>query len=116
MGMNLKQRLGLRVKASRERAGLTQEQLATQIGRTPESVSNLERGQTLPSLTTLELIGRCLDTPLRDFLDDDPGARELGRKRLELEIRAKALIRSLADEDLEIAVKQIEALANRGGI
>lgn len=45
MADELKRRLGLTVQAARRRAGLTQEGLAAQIARTPESVSNIERGR-----------------------------------------------------------------------
>ena len=40
----LKRRFGKRVQGLREAQGLTQEQLAAQIGRSVDTVSNIERG------------------------------------------------------------------------
>lgn len=113
MAISLKKRIGLRVKLGREQASLTQEQLAALVDRTPETISNIERGQTLPSLGTLESLGCHLNRSLRDFLDDDENVRSATRRRLELETKLQHLIRALSDQDLEIAFKQIAALAGR---
>ena len=47
---DLKERLSTTVQLARKRLGMTQEELAAAIERTPESVSNIERGRQLPSL------------------------------------------------------------------
>lgn len=41
---DLKQRFGRRVQALREAAGLTQDELAERIDRTPDTIGNIERG------------------------------------------------------------------------
>ncbi len=46
-------RVGLRIKAAREGAGLTQEQLSERIDVTPQYVSDLERGVVGISTATL---------------------------------------------------------------
>lgn len=48
--------IGERVKMARERNGLTQEQFAELINKTPQFVSDLERGVSGISLDTLRLI------------------------------------------------------------
>lgn len=111
MGLTLAQRIGLRIKAFRNERGLTQEQLADLIGRTVESVSNIERGHTLPRLQTLEKIGRRLDAPLADFFDRDTAGAPDKQRRAELQAIVTARLQALSDADLEIAAKQIEALA-----
>lgn len=47
---------GEQIKLARESAGLTQEQFAELIDRTPQFISDLERGVTGISLDTLKII------------------------------------------------------------
>ena len=47
---DLNRSIGLRIKTARERAGLTQEQLAEQINRSTQFVSTIERGVAGPSV------------------------------------------------------------------
>jgi DNA-binding XRE family transcriptional regulator len=49
---DLKEYLSATVQLARKRLGMTQEEQAAGIGRTPDSVSNIERGRQLPSLDT----------------------------------------------------------------
>lgn len=58
MARNIDRRIGRRVKELRQAKQLTQEQLAEQIDRTVDTISNLERGA---SLTRLEVILRIAD-------------------------------------------------------
>ncbi len=109
--MDLKRRIGLRVKTARTQCGLTQEQLAELIGKTTETVSNIERGHTLPPLDTLESIATNVRAALRDFFDDAELLVESDRQRLELEARLLQLSRMLSPRDLKVAVAQVEALA-----
>ena len=67
--MDLKQHIGIRVRAARTRRGLTQEGVAEQIGKAAETVSNIERGQTLTGLDTLERLSRCLQIPVSEFFE-----------------------------------------------
>lgn len=116
MGGSLKQGLGLRVRAARQRVGLTQEELAGRVSRTPESISNIERGLQAPSVETLAELARILDVPIADFFD------ALGRsesvkssERLALELSLSELARSLTDRDLAVAVAQVSALLQHRG-
>ena len=107
---SLKATLGARVRAARQHIDLTQEALAAQIGRTPESVSNIERGLQLPNIETLVELGRILGIPVGEFFDgssDEPSSRSM--ERLDLEARLRVLTRALSDRDLAIAVKQVSA-------
>ena len=111
--MELKQIIGARVRAARKRRGYTQEQLADLIGRTVETVSNVERGRTIPTLETLDRLGHSLDVPLREFFDDRRDFAEVSNRRLELELRLTEFVRSMSDDDLEVAVNQVAILADR---
>lgn len=54
--------IGARIQLSRERAGLTQEQLAEAIDRSPQFISTIERGVAGPSLETVVLLCTTLGT------------------------------------------------------
>jgi len=108
MSGSLKKVLGLRVRAARQHRDLTQEELAAQIGRTPESVSNIERGLQLPSLDTLVELGRILGVPVAEFFDEDSGSSR-SAERVSQEARLREVARSLTDRDLDIAIKQLSA-------
>jgi DNA-binding XRE family transcriptional regulator len=45
--------LGTAIRAAREKAGLTQEEVARQIELHPMTYGGIERGRLLPSITTL---------------------------------------------------------------
>ncbi len=113
MGDELKRRLGLTVQAARRRAGLTQEALASLIDRTPESVSNIERGRQLPTIETLVDLGRALGVPLSDFLDGidvTSGGPALSRERVQQEAKLREVARGLSDRDLGLALTLAEAM------
>ncbi len=69
MKNNFKKLIGKRVREARKDKGLTQEELATLIDKTVETVSNIERGIKLPGLATLEDIRKVLDVKLSDLVD-----------------------------------------------
>ena len=54
--------IGARIQLSRERAGLTQEQLAEAIDRSTQFISTIERGVAGPSLETVVLLCATLGT------------------------------------------------------
>ena len=56
--------LAERVRRARERAGMTQAELASRIGSTQPAVARLEAGGTTPSLHTLRRIAVALDLEL----------------------------------------------------
>jgi transcriptional regulator with XRE-family HTH domain len=79
-GHELRRRFGNKVRELRDAKGLTQEQLADRIGRSVDTVSNIERGLNATRLETAHQLADVLGIRLRDLfdLDDerDPGERE----------------------------------------
>lgn len=69
MGSDVEKRLGRQVAAYRKSAALTQEALAERVKVTPETISRLERGSTVPGLATIENVARALNVELRDLFD-----------------------------------------------
>ncbi len=60
----IQRQLGLRIKSFRKSKNLTQDDLSTIIGIEPANVSNIERGISFPSKTTLfALIEKCKIEP-----------------------------------------------------
>jgi|GEM_PF-3583320 len=58
---------GKRVRKLRKARGLTQENLAEKIGKTVDTVSNIERGFTSTPIPTMELIAEALEVELQEF-------------------------------------------------
>ena len=64
-----RQHLGARIKAGRERAGLTQQELADRVGITRVYVAKLEGAdRDSPSLPVLERIAKAIGVKLVDLL------------------------------------------------
>ena len=99
--------IGRRIKAARERKGLTQEELAEEVDLSPMHVSVIERGVKLPKLETLINIANALDVSadvlLQDVVNNQTKlcaseASELFlRLRREDQRRALAVLRSFVD-------------------
>lgn len=63
--------LGDRVKSRREKAGLTQYELAMKAGMRPEAVSRIETGKSPASLASLHKIAPVLGTTIDELLKDE---------------------------------------------
>ena len=66
---DLKVTFGTRLQVMRNMKGITQEQLAAEVGITVESVSNIERGIHGPRFDNLEKIARALDIPVKELFE-----------------------------------------------
>jgi len=106
---NVKRIVGQRIRAARKAAGLTQETLGEQVGRTKETISKVERGKSMPAVKDLLRLTGQLDTTLASLFVGVEMEHE-NRKRIAQEERAMAVLRRLDDKRLEIAIRQIEAL------
>lgn len=103
MSLTLSQKIGLRIRSLRKRKGITQEKLADLTEKTPETISNIERGVSAPSLQTLELLSRHLSAPIRELFDFDLSAAK-SRRRAELEEQLHGMVSQLGDEALETVI------------
>jgi len=65
--MDILEKLGRSIKASRKAAGLTQAKLAEMTDLSDNFIALVERGQRSPSIHTLDKIATALDIPLAEF-------------------------------------------------
>lgn len=113
MSMDLKQHVGIRVRAARQKRQLTQERVGEMVGKTAESISNIERGHVLPPLDTLYSIAQHLDVPMGFFFEDMDRPNVVARNRMEFELRFRTLAEELKDDELRLVVAVIEAIKNQ---
>lgn len=107
--MNKKRQIGLRLRAFRLERQLTQEQLAEVIDRSVETISNLERGVSLPNEATLHRLAQKLDVTLDDLLKER--AASSSSKRPIDYYRAAEVLKLLDEKKLKLAYKLLKAIA-----
>lgn len=71
--------VGRRIAKWRRSAGWSQARLAEKVNLSTETISRLETGVTMPSLTRLAVIARALDVDLADLFRRDNAADERER-------------------------------------
>lgn len=69
--MSIEEQIGTKIRNLRNQNGLTQEELADRTELTKGFISQLERGLTAPSVSTLLDIVECLGTNLSDFFHEE---------------------------------------------
>jgi len=64
--------IGLKIKALRQQAGLSQEKLAEMVGVTFQQVQKYENGQTTLNVTKLQVIAQALKVSVIEFFTSAP--------------------------------------------
>ena len=64
--------IGRRLAAHRGRRGIRVAELAREVGVTPSLISQIERGQSRPSVSTLFALAQALDVPVDAFCEPAP--------------------------------------------
>ena len=64
-------KLSTKIKFSREKAGMTQSELAQKLNITPQAISQYERGVKVPKFETRKRIADALNISVCEFLDAD---------------------------------------------
>ncbi len=103
-----KELLGKNIKVARHTRGLTQAAVAAMVGKSVETISNIERGNILPGLDTLVALANALEVSPASLLD---GLGEADADRThETEVRLAPLVRAAVDLD-DNALRQVISLA-----
>lgn len=104
-----KRQFGLRVQSHRRRRQMTQEELAEQIERSPDTISNIERGVSSTRIETAFRIAEVLGVPVVEFFDVAPDA-PVDRQRRELVEKLLGLVGREDPEVLAAIISQAEIL------
>jgi transcriptional regulator with XRE-family HTH domain len=107
----IQREFGKRVGALRRRQGLTQDQLADVIGKSVDTVSNIERGFSSTRISTASSIASVLGVTLSDLFRP-PADSEAERSRQILIDRLSGIIDGCNDSTLE-AVIEVAAIVAR---
>ena len=91
---------GRRVQEFRKRKGLTQEQLAEVIGKSVDTISNIERGFSSTRIQTAAAIAAAVGVELRDLFTTG-GRTDQDKRRHELSQKILKLVEQGDDEALE---------------
>ncbi|HEU0070653.1 MAG TPA: helix-turn-helix transcriptional regulator, partial [Alphaproteobacteria bacterium] len=91
----------------------TQADLAETLDKAVETISNIERGHTLTSIDTLYEIGKLTGVPLTYFVEGIGTERKISKTRIRTEEEASSLLQGMTDEDLNLALQMIQAIAER---
>lgn len=101
---------GARLKALREKRGLSQQELADLVGVHLSQLSRLERGTSFPSAETVLALGRALRATTDALLRGDKSGEEpLQIENVRLFERFRTL-EGIGREEQETAIKLIDAL------
>ncbi len=103
--VDLKRFIGLRVGEIRRKKGLTQEELADNMGIGPKYLSSIERGKENPTLNTLIKLSQALDVDLGEIFAVVQIEDVTKRKNLVL-----SLINEADGEQLKQAYKILAAI------
>lgn len=101
--------LGHRLRAMRQRLGLTQEQLAERANLHYSYIGQVERGEKIPSLRTLKRLASAMHTSV-DFFLEEPSPYEHRLEALRQELLA--LLGDCTAQDLELVVEVVRLLTS----
>jgi transcriptional regulator with XRE-family HTH domain len=94
--VDLKARFGLRVRELREAQQLTQDKLAERIGRSVDTVSNIERGIYATRIEVAGRIAEVLQVGLAELFDfDENGSPAAGREHRQVVRHLTSLLNGL---------------------
>jgi transcriptional regulator with XRE-family HTH domain len=94
--------LGQRIRERRNELGLTLREVATEVGCTASFLSQIERGQSSPSIHSLQRISAALEVPIFHFLLEASERSPVVRRdrRLTLSVPGSRLAYELLTPDL----------------
>ncbi len=107
--MSLSKTFGANVRHYRKARGMSQEQCADAAGLSPGMMGKVERGETAPSLDSVEKIAAALDLPAAVLFGADITTVPTG-ERARLLAQINIALSKLNNNDLALAAKMLTAL------
>jgi transcriptional regulator with XRE-family HTH domain len=108
---DLRTQVGNLVRHHRERAGLTQAQLAERIDKSVQLIGGIERGASAPSFDTLEAMASTFELQVRDFFGVADYAAGAGQD--DPLTRLVQQVSALDTDDLEWVIQLIDLALSR---
>jgi len=106
--LGVERELGRVIREFRRARGLTQAKLAKSAGVTVSQISNVERGDGLPSLATLYKISRAVRITLPELFRFD--AKPIGQDRAGRLAKLMALADGRRPEELDLAIELLQVV------
>lgn len=101
---------GQKIRNIRMRKGLSQEELSVLIGKTSDTISNIERGFTSTKIKTAVELANALEIPLIELFDFDD-LLLTGRRQRELLQEVVTVLKSYDEAELKGALDMLETYA-----
>ncbi len=114
MKNNIGKLIGARIRTLREQRGLTQAELAGLSRKSVETISNIERGKTIPSVLTLSDIANRLDVPIKQLFDGVPSHGPKDKPATRVTNNYAGIISLLSNDDQELVIEFARMLSRRG--
>jgi transcriptional regulator with XRE-family HTH domain len=101
--------IGNKIRTAREAKGLTQKQVAIEIGMDQSQYSKIEKGKTDPYTSTVEKIAKALGMTLSELFSSDDIFREVNSQDKSLMEKLR-LVELLEDEERKSVYNIIDGL------
>ena len=102
--MNIRDKIGSRIKSLRRAKGYSQEKLAEVIGISPKYLSSIERGQENPTLDLFIRLSQGLKVELYEIFQLEHEGQDPKRLRSKLQV----LLADIKNEDLKRVIRALE--------
>lgn len=103
--MEIREMIGSRIRDIRTKKGLTQDELAEEMGINPKYLSGIERGKENPTMTTLINLAKALGVPIAEVFDftETEGAPKM-------KARITEMLKDADEGELKKALKILSAI------
>lgn len=102
--------LGSQIARIRKERDITQAKLAEMIDVTIETISRLERGVSIPSLKTLEIISNALNVPLKELFDFEYTMKSMDSEMEKVTRKLLAFLKSRTTGEVRMSYKILKGL------